>query len=244
MNQVVNTPGKHPAPTWLSVSKTRHGWNRPYKALIHILEDHLLLNIFHLCRPVPLEGETDDPRILEGGKWVHERWWYRLVHVCQRWRYLVFASASNLHLFLVCTYGTPVEDMLKQSPLLPLIMDYNDQDRNVTVEDEEGILVALQLRHRICRIRLWIPASNLRKLVVAIDGEFPMLRYLFIKPLTKDDQSLILPETFQAPNLRHVALRNVTYSPSMSHVSPPTPRIQSAERIDRGGLSPVSQQQR
>ena len=209
------------------VSKTRPTCNRPHKAVIDILNDHLLLDIFHLCRPVLLEGEADDPHHLEEGKWVHERWWYKLVHVCQRWRYLVLASASNLHLFLVCTYGTPVADMLAQSPLLPLIIDYNDQDRNISVEDEEGILVALHHRQRICRIRLWIPASNLRKLVAAMGGEFPILGYLFIKPRTNDDKSLILPETFQAPHLRQLVLRD----PGIFHPPSPTPRIQFAERI-------------
>ena len=225
---------------YLSVSKTRPGCNRPHKALIHILDDHLLLKIFHLCRPVLLEGEAEDSRISEG------RWWYKLVHVCQRWRYLVLASASDLPLFLVCTHATPVAAMLAYSPLLPVIIDYVHQDpsHEMTVEDEEGILLALQHPHRISQIRLWIPSSNLRKLVVAMDGEFPILEYLYIKPLTDDGNTLILPKTFQAPHLRYVALGYVTHHPGMSHILPPTPLIQSVERMDQGASSSESQHRR
>ncbi|KAI0276410.1 hypothetical protein BGY98DRAFT_986246, partial [Russula aff. rugulosa BPL654] len=50
------------------------------------------------------------------GYWVEERWWYRLAHVCQRWRNLILGSATYLGLCLVCTYGTPVADMLAHSP--------------------------------------------------------------------------------------------------------------------------------
>ena len=221
-------------------------YHRPRKAFIHILNGDLLLNIFHLCRPVLLDEEADDDCIFEAKKWDHECWWYKLAHVCQKWRYLVIASASQLRLCLVCTYATPVADMLAHSPPLPLIIDYVDQDpsHEVTVEDEEGILLALQHRHRVRCIRLCVPALNLQKLVVAIYGEFPMLEYLYINPLALDGKSLILPETFRALHLRQVTLRNVTYSPSMSHIPPDTPCIQAAERIDRSISSLESQQWR
>ncbi|KAH9981823.1 hypothetical protein BJV74DRAFT_66921 [Russula compacta] len=211
---------------------------------IYILDNNLLLSIFYHCRPLPIEeDDTDDDHISECQKSVCERWWYRLVHVCRRWRYLVLASASSLGLYLVCTHATPVADMLAHSPLLPLIIDYVHQDlsREMAVEDEEGILLALHHRHRVSRIRLWIPSSNLRKLVAAMDGEFPKLEYLYIRPLTDDGNTLILPKTFQAPRLRQIALRNVTNCPGVSHPPPPTPRIQSAEEICRVASSSESQ---
>ena len=218
--------------------------NSPCSTFVYILENNLLLSIFYHCRPLLLaEDDTDDDHILEYRKSVCERWWYRLVHVCRRWRYLVFASASRLGLCLVCTHATPVADMLAHSPLLPHIIDYVHKDPNhgMAVEDEEGILLALRHHHRVSRIRLWIPSSNLRKLVVAMDGEFPKLEYLFIKPLIDDGKTLILPKTFQAPRLRQIALRNVTYCPDMSH---PPPLIQSVEGICRGDSSSESQQWR
>ena len=177
-----------------------------------ILDNDSLLNIFYLCRPILLdEEEVDESRILQGGEWVRERWWYKLVQVCRRWRYLILASPNRLGLCLVCTYGTPVADMLAHAPPLPLILDYVDGGREVTTEDEEGILLALHRRDRLRRIRLGLPASNLRTLLVAIDEAFPMLEYLYIEPLTKDDEDVKIPATFQAPDLRYLSLRNISF---------------------------------
>ncbi len=51
---------------------------------------------------------------------------------------------------------------------------------------------------RVRHIRLCIPVSNLQKVIQAIDGEFPMLEYMYIEPLANDDESIILPETLRA----------------------------------------------
>ena len=184
--------------------------NRPYGSPIHILDTDSLLNIFHLHRPVLLEDdEDDDDRILEGGEWVRERWWYKLSHVCRRWRYLILGSASHLGLCLVCTYGTPVGDMLANSPPLPLVIDHIDDDHDITTEDEEGILLALQHRDRVRRIRFQMPVPNLIRLITAMDDEFPILDYLYLAAPKNDKTSLILPSTFEAPHLRHLVLDNV-----------------------------------
>jgi len=102
----------------------------------------------------------------------------------------------------------PVEDMLAHSPPLPLIIDHTD---DVSAEDEEGILLALQHRDRVRRIRLRMPASNLQKLIIAIDGEFPMLEYLHIRNMTSEDTNLILPKTLQAPQLQLLMLESIIY---------------------------------
>ena len=138
--------------------------------------------------------------------WDRGRWWYRLAHVCQRWRNLILGSASYLRLSLVCTNGTPVQNMLAHSPPLPLTLDYIDKD-GITAEDEEGILLALEQRHRVRHLRLVFPVQNLEKLVMTIDEEFPNLEYLIVHSPLEDNKALILPETLQAPHLRHLTLR-------------------------------------
>jgi hypothetical protein len=172
-----------------------------------VLDDHSLLNIFHLYRPFFLGENGGDYGRLYGGDelWVQGRWWYRLSHVCQRWRNLTLGSASYLRLSLVCTNGTSVENMLAHSPPLPLTVDYCGDD-GITAEDEEGILLALEQRHRIRHLRLNFPSQILQKLVMAIDEEFPILEYLIIYPPPKGNTALMLPETLQAPHLRHFAL--------------------------------------
>jgi len=205
----------------------------PQVASIHTFSDDLLLKILYRCRPVLLgkDGtQADNHHILEGGKWDSERWWYKLTKVCRKWRHLVLASASDLGLSLVCSYGMPIADMLTHTPSLPLIIDYEDEGREVTPEDEDGILLALRHRRQVSRIRFCMPGSNLRKLLAAIDGEFPMLEYLYVKPPTDDDNDIPFPETFKAPHLHHFGLRNITYTPGMF---PPLPNtsFQSAKKL-------------
>jgi hypothetical protein len=186
--------------------------NRP-RRYFRVLDNDSLLNIFYHCRPVLLdEAETDNNRILQGGEWRRERWWYNLAHVCQRWRYLVLGSTSYLGLRLVCTHGTPVADMLAHSPPLPLFIDYVDKDNDVTVEDEDGMALALQQRDRVCGIRVVMPAPKLQKLIDAMDEEFPILEHLYVGPPTKQNTGLVLPGTFQAPHLRHFNLINFAFS--------------------------------
>jgi hypothetical protein len=185
----------------------------PQGTPIHILSNDALLNVFSLCRPVILyDDEAEDNRNLEGGDWDGECWWYQLVRVCRRWRYLILGSPSYLRLCLVCTTGTPVAHMLANSPPLPLIIDHilKDQDHDITAEDEDGILLALQHRHRVQRIRLEMSVPKLQKLVTAMDEEFPMLEFLYITAPTEQDASLVLPQTLQAPHLLHLVLDNVT----------------------------------
>jgi hypothetical protein len=96
--------------------------------------------------------------------------------------------------------------MLAHSPPLPLTVDYIGED-GITAEDEEAILLALEQRHRVCHLCIVFPNQIIQKLVMAIEEEFPILEYLIVDPSTRDDTPLVLPETLQAPHLRHLMLR-------------------------------------
>ena len=188
--------------------------NSPRTASIHVLDDDSLRHMFYLYRPFLLGEDGDANARLLGGHegWVREHWWYKLAHVCQRWRAVILGSASYLGLSLVCTYGTPVADMLDHSPPLPLVIDYNDKFRYATAEDEEGASLAFKKHDRICRIRLWMPVTSLQKFIMSINEEYPILEHLVITLPVEDkldDASTILrfPETLHAPHLRHLRLR-------------------------------------
>jgi hypothetical protein len=79
----------------------------------------------------------------------------------------------------------------------------------MTKEDEEGILLALRHSDRVHYICLELPTSVLRKIITTMDEQFPILERLYIRPRTEDDTSLVLPRTFQAPNLRQFSLFHV-----------------------------------
>jgi hypothetical protein len=184
--------------------------NSPHTTSIHILNDDSLLNVFYLYRPFLLDEDEDGEDRFNGGKrqWSEECWWYyKLVHVCQRWRNIIFRSASYLGLSLVCTKGTPVTDMLAHSPSFPLVIDYVEKYRCLAAEDEERAILALKQRNRIRRIRLFMPITNLQKFIDAIEEEYPILEYLIVWSLITDITTfLMFPETFHAPHLRHLAL--------------------------------------
>ena len=95
--------------------------------------------------------------------------------------------------------------MLAHSPPLPLVIDYHDHD--ITAEDEEAIFLALAQRDRIRRIRIGVPVLKLQKLIMAIDGEYPILEHLVLWDLPEDKiTALILPETLQTPHLHHLVI--------------------------------------
>jgi F-box-like len=65
---------------------------------IHILNNDVLLNIFHLYRlENPDEFESECGVFIT---WSRQGWWYKLAHVCRLWRSLILESPSLLDLHL------------------------------------------------------------------------------------------------------------------------------------------------
>ena len=48
--------------------------------------------------------------------------WHVLVHVCRRWRYLVFASPRRLNLRLAYHGHRPISEVLDAWPVLPITL--------------------------------------------------------------------------------------------------------------------------
>jgi hypothetical protein len=189
------------APNWNSIEPISNRQHSP----IRILNNDVLLNIFHLYQLG--EYEVQDDNDLESG-WGRQRWWYKLAHVSRRWRYVILASPLRLDLHLVCTYGVPVADMLAGSPPLPLTVFYDNWEREMTAEDEEGALLALSHRDRVHRVALRMPAPQFGKFITALEDQFPTLERLSMYSWD-EDTSLMLPQSFQAPNLRRLHLWHI-----------------------------------
>ena len=97
--------------------------------------------------------------------------------------------------------------MLAHSPPFPLVIDYRDKYRDMTVEDEEEIIFAFKQRDRVLRVRLLTPVMSLRKFIAAMDDEYPILEFLAIEPPIEDKSTIsMFPETLQAPHLRSLSL--------------------------------------
>ena len=99
--------------------------------------------------------------------------------------------------------------MLAHSPPLPLVIDYIQEYHGIPAEDEQRAILALKQRDRVRRIILELSIANLQKLLVIIKEEYLILEHLTIRHQIKDNRTfLTLPETLEAPHLRHLTLVN------------------------------------
>lgn len=103
--------------------------------------------------------------------------WHTLVHVCRKWRIIVFESPHHLNLQLLCTTRTRVREMLGVWPAFPIVIrDCLHYYRNL---DTDNIIAALEHRDRICEISLEeIFHSALEELVPVMQEPFPALTRL------------------------------------------------------------------
>jgi ankyrin repeat protein len=159
-----------------------------------MLPDEVLMQIFAFDRPVSIALSQGR----QGRSWE----WHRLIHVCQRWRYIIFDSPRSLDLQLFCTYGTPVKNNLDCWPALPIAMQYLQSSSSnplpVDVGDEDNIIAALQYPNRIFSIQLTVTNPLLDRLAALVQERFPALEFLELT--TQTETGLILPsESFRGP---------------------------------------------
>jgi hypothetical protein len=123
------------------------------------------------------------------------RFWPRLVHICRKWRRIVFASQRALRLRLFCTHGTPVRKTLDWWPTLPIVVQYGGSPAldPPAPEDEDDIVAALEQSDRVTSIGLTVTSSLLEKLS-AIEGPFSELEDLVL--LSRDSVRLTLAQRF------------------------------------------------
>jgi hypothetical protein len=167
---------------------------------IDTLPDDVLLVIFdHYINGVRLE---------EGNQEV-EKAWQSLVHVCHRWRSIVFESPCRLDLQLVCTGRTPARNRLDVWPTLPLIIEAYFSD---SIPSVDNIIAALERTDRVCQIKLeFFPSSDIEIIVAAMQQPFPELTYL---ELLSIDETVPVPTSFlggSAPRLEHIPLSCIPF---------------------------------
>ena len=77
----------------------------------------------------------------------HTTAWQRLVHVCQRWRDIIYGSPRYLDLHLHCSQETPFRKNLNRWPEFPLTLEYVI-DPN---DDDDDVVAALKHPDRVHR---------------------------------------------------------------------------------------------
>jgi len=170
------------------------------QATVNILADNALLDIFdfYLNDNVP-----------DGFQNIDE--WHTLVHVCRRWRNVVFASPHRLNLRLLCRNDRPVREMLDSCPALPIVID-DDWIRTSGV-GLDNIIAALKHPDRVCSIGLNdIPSPALEALAATMQVPFPELIRLDL--WSSDGSAPVLPDSFMGgstPHLQTLTLSSILF---------------------------------
>jgi hypothetical protein len=159
---------------------------------IDVLPDDVLIEIFYFYVNIRAYNLYNGER----GEWIP------LVHVCRRWRNLVFGSPRRLHLQLCCTPKTPVRDTLDIWPALPLIV------RGDFSSSTDNVIAALGQSDRVCKIDLGGYEDGILEEVLAVmQVPFPELTDLELWSLAETPP--VIPDSFlagSAPRLQYFTL--------------------------------------
>ena len=170
---------------------SNHSWlTRHNVGLVDLLPDDVLLAIFVFC--AELEA------------------WQTLVHVCRRWRIVVFGSPRRLDLQLVCSAKTPARKTLDIWPALPLVILC---DIDHPIENVDNIVAVLERSDRVRQIDLLgVSSLHLANGLAAMQEPFPELTHLMLS--SNEETVPVFPDTFlggSAPRLRIVYFGGIPF---------------------------------
>ena len=174
----------------------------------NILPDDILRGIFAFCLSsyrCPFNCH---------GYWLplkHTTEWQRLVHVCQRWRQIIYGSPRYFDLHLYCSVETHFRKSLSRWPEFPITIDY------IISWEEDNVIAALEHPDRVHRVNLIISYLDAgeRDVLELMEVPFPALTYLNLTgPGEENDGALDLPDQFlggSAPCLEHLCLAEISF---------------------------------
>ena len=169
-----------------------------------MLSDDVLLEIFHFCQEIYFES-------LEYDGYVED--WQVLVHVCHRWRQIVFASPLRLDLRIHCNSRTPVRKCLDVWPTFPLLIeDFYYLDKGIGIGN---IIAALEHPHRVSVLTLdEVTGPMLVRMITVMQEPFPALENLYLYAPYKSNDIPVLPSEFlgrSAPCLGEIQLQAIPF---------------------------------
>jgi len=167
------------------------------RVTIDKLPDVALLEIFDFY----LDGLRTDPSP-----------WHRLVHVCRKWRNVIFGSPRRLGLKLFCHARTPVRKTLDVWPPLPIIIRAIQEKWG-----DDGIIAAFEHNDRMCEIDVTFGSSSQSKnFLEALHQPFPALKRLRLVCYGDEmDETLpVLPDSVlcgSAQSLETLSLHHIPF---------------------------------
>ena len=170
------------------------------RVTINILSDDVLLCIFYFVQ------------FAVNRLW-RLTWWHRLVHVCRRWRFIIFESPNTLNLKIISTPWTPAQ-LLGIWPPLPILITNtlaNTIDRPLFHYHFDA---AIMHRNRVCEIDLCLSRSKLQQMVSMMQEQFPALIHLELMSSCRGHRIPALPDGFlcgSAPRLQSLTLISIPF---------------------------------
>ena len=165
-----------------------------------MLPDDVLLCVFYLVRP-------DYDRLCDLA------WWQPVVHVCRRWRGIVFASPNFLELRLVCDPWIPA-GLTAIWPPIPIIIWNLANDADRAMPEDYDLDAAIVHPNRVCEIHLQFASSQLQQLASVMEKPFPGLVHLALETFRDIPPALTLPDGFlggSAPRLKSLELNCIPF---------------------------------
>ena len=99
------------------------------------------------------------------------------MHVCQRWRQLIFTSPCRLNLQLLCTRKTPARKKLDCWPQIPIAIIVQGLG-DLTPAQKKNLLTAFEHSDRVCSVTLSLTIRQLEKMTQMMRRPFPALTHL------------------------------------------------------------------
>ena len=169
----------------------------------------------------------------------HADAWHMLVHVCRRWRCVVFASPRRLNLQLLCTTKRPMMVTLDVWPSLPIVI-YSVATR-IPPRGMGNIIAALRQHDRVSKINIeYVPIWIL---AIFAAMTVPFLSLTELKISSGYDVAPIVLDSFlggSTPQLRTLMLDGIPF-PGLGKLLLSTSNLVDLElrRIPRSGyISP------
>ena len=175
---------------------------------IDMLPDDVLLIIFDIFVAHDVDEDfLHDTRIMVAED---TEVWQSLVHVCRRWRGIVFESPRRLNLQLAYTRKTLAMETLDVWPAFPIRIQLpNDPCQT---EDADDIVAVLGRGDRVNEISLYVvDSSPLQRILGAMKEPFPELTHLLLR---STGAVPVLPDSFlggSAPRLRFLCLMRISF---------------------------------
>ena len=169
---------------------------------IDMLSDDVLLCTFYFVQPD-----------IASSRFLDLSWWQPVIHVCHRWRSVVFASPNFFRLRLVCDPWIPV-GLTAIWPPIPIIVWNMRNVADRAMPEDYDLDAAIVHPDRVHEIHLRFASSQLQRLASAMQKQFPALIHLTLETFRDSPPALALPDGFLggfAPRLQFLDLNRIPF---------------------------------